>query len=63
LWQLRHFVAFAAAGEPRIGSAGPSCYPIGMVMCDACILSVLNGATEIQAQVIGRGLWNSRTDD
>jgi len=56
LWQLRHFVAFAAAGEPRTGSAGPSCYPIGMVMCDARILSILNGATEIQAQVIGRGL-------
>ncbi|MBF5096506.1 acyl-CoA dehydrogenase [Azospirillum sp. INR13] len=31
-------------------------YPISRVLCDARILSVFEGAAEIQAQVIGRGL-------
>ena len=31
-------------------------YPISRVLCDARILSIFEGAAEIQAQVIGRGL-------
>ena len=29
---------------------------ISLVLCDACILSIFEGAAEIQAQVIARGL-------
>ncbi len=35
-------------------------YPISRVLCDARILSVFEGAAEIQAQVIARGLFSSR---
>ena len=31
-------------------------YPISRVFCDARILSIFEGAAEIQAQVIARGL-------
>ncbi len=31
-------------------------YPISRVLCDARILSIFEGAAEIQAQVIARGL-------
>jgi (2S)-methylsuccinyl-CoA dehydrogenase len=36
-------------------------YPISRVLCDARILNVFEGAAEIQAQVIARGLLASRT--
>ncbi len=35
-------------------------YPVSRVLCDARILSVFEGAAEIQAQVIGRGLLAAR---
>ena len=35
-------------------------YPISRVLCDARILNIFEGAAEIQAQVIGRGLLNRR---
>ena len=35
-------------------------YPISRVLCDARILNVFEGAGEIQAQVIGRGLLAAR---
>ncbi len=35
-------------------------YPISRVLCDARILNVFEGAAEIQAQVIGRGLLAAR---
>jgi (2S)-methylsuccinyl-CoA dehydrogenase len=35
-------------------------YPISRVLCDARILNIFEGAGEIQAQVIGRGLAASR---
>ncbi|HEY6963794.1 MAG TPA: acyl-CoA dehydrogenase family protein, partial [Erythrobacter sp.] len=31
-------------------------YPVSRVLCDARILNIFEGAAEIQAQVIGRGL-------
>jgi (2S)-methylsuccinyl-CoA dehydrogenase len=34
-------------------------YPISRVLCDARILNIFEGAAEIQAQVIGRGLLTS----
>jgi alkylation response protein AidB-like acyl-CoA dehydrogenase len=34
--------------------------PISRVLCDARILSIFEGAAEIQAQVIGRGLLGGR---
>ncbi|UTW52225.1 acyl-CoA/acyl-ACP dehydrogenase [bacterium SCSIO 12827] len=35
-------------------------YPISRVLCDARILNILEGAAEIQAQVIARGLMSGR---
>jgi (2S)-methylsuccinyl-CoA dehydrogenase len=35
-------------------------YPISRVLCDARILSIFEGAAEIQAHVIGRGLLSGR---
>jgi (2S)-methylsuccinyl-CoA dehydrogenase len=35
-------------------------YPISRVLCDARILSIFEGAAEIQAQVIARGLLKSQ---
>ncbi len=35
-------------------------YPISRVLCDARILNIFEGAAEIQAQVIGRGLLNTQ---
>ncbi|MFN3863321.1 MAG: acyl-CoA dehydrogenase family protein [Erythrobacter sp.] len=35
-------------------------YPISRVLCDARILNIFEGAAEIQAQVIGRGLLGAR---
>ncbi len=35
-------------------------YPISRVLCDARILNIFEGAAEIQAQVIARGLLDSR---
>jgi (2S)-methylsuccinyl-CoA dehydrogenase len=35
-------------------------YPISRVLCDARILSIFEGAAEIQAQVIARGLLSAR---
>jgi (2S)-methylsuccinyl-CoA dehydrogenase len=35
-------------------------YPISRVLCDARILNIFEGAAEIQAQVIGRGLLGSQ---
>jgi (2S)-methylsuccinyl-CoA dehydrogenase len=35
-------------------------YPISRVLCDARILNVFEGAAEIQAQVIARGLIERR---
>ncbi len=35
-------------------------YPISRVLCDARILNIFEGAAEIQAQVIGRGLLKGR---
>lgn len=35
-------------------------YPISRVLCDARILNIFEGAAEIQAQVIGRGLLNAQ---
>ena len=31
-------------------------YPISRVLCDARILNIFEGAAEIQANVVGRGL-------
>ncbi|MFN4039040.1 MAG: acyl-CoA dehydrogenase family protein [Erythrobacter sp.] len=36
-------------------------YPISRVLCDARILNIFEGAAEIQAQVIGRGLLAAQT--
>lgn len=36
-------------------------YPISRVLCDARILNIFEGAAEIQAQVIGRGLLTVQT--
>jgi (2S)-methylsuccinyl-CoA dehydrogenase len=36
-------------------------YPISRVLCDARILNIFEGAAEIQAQVIARGLLSSRS--
>lgn len=36
-------------------------YPISRVLCDARILNIFEGAAEIQAQVIGRGLLSTQT--
>ena len=36
-------------------------YPISRVLCDARILNVFEGAAEIQAHVVARGLLSSRT--
>ena len=36
-------------------------YPISRVLCDARILNIFEGAAEIQAQVIGRGLLAGQT--
>jgi (2S)-methylsuccinyl-CoA dehydrogenase len=36
-------------------------YPISRVLCDARILNIFEGAAEIQAQVIGRGLLGAQT--
>ena len=35
-------------------------YPISRVLCDARILNIFEGAAEIQAQVIGRGLLTAQ---
>ncbi|WP_299192101.1 acyl-CoA dehydrogenase family protein [uncultured Erythrobacter sp.] len=35
-------------------------FPISRVLCDARILNIFEGAAEIQAQVIGKGLLNSQ---
>ena len=35
-------------------------YPISRVLCDARILNIFEGAAEIQAQVIARGLITGR---
>jgi (2S)-methylsuccinyl-CoA dehydrogenase len=35
-------------------------YPISRVMCDARILNVFEGAAEIQAHVVARGLLSAR---
>ena len=35
-------------------------YPISRVLCDARILNIFEGAAEIQAQVVGRGLLDGR---
>ena len=35
-------------------------YPISRVLCDARILNIFEGAAEIQAQVIARGLLEGR---
>ena len=35
-------------------------YPISRVLCDARILNIFEGAAEIQAQVIARGLLSGR---
>lgn len=35
-------------------------YEISRVLCDARILNIFEGAAEIQAQVIGRGLLSQR---
>ncbi|TAD74964.1 MAG: acyl-CoA dehydrogenase [Sphingomonadales bacterium] len=37
-------------------------YPISRVLCDARILNIFEGAAEIQAQVIGRGLLAEQAD-
>ena len=37
-------------------------YPISRVLCDARILNIFEGAAEIQAQVIARGLLQARQD-
>ncbi|MEL6877518.1 MAG: acyl-CoA dehydrogenase family protein [Pseudomonadota bacterium] len=37
-------------------------YPISRVLCDARILNIFEGAGEIQAHVIGRGLISARTN-
>ncbi|MDC8753029.1 acyl-CoA/acyl-ACP dehydrogenase [Erythrobacter sp. sf7] len=36
-------------------------YPVSRVLCDARILNIFEGAAEIQAQVIGRGLLSAQT--
>jgi (2S)-methylsuccinyl-CoA dehydrogenase len=36
-------------------------YPISRVLCDARILNIFEGAAEIQAQVIARGLLAGQT--
>jgi (2S)-methylsuccinyl-CoA dehydrogenase len=35
-------------------------YPISRVLCDARILNIFEGAAEIQAQVVARGLLEGR---
>jgi (2S)-methylsuccinyl-CoA dehydrogenase len=35
-------------------------YPIGRMLCDARILNIFEGAAEIQAQIIARGLLAGR---
>ena len=37
-------------------------YPISRVLCDSRILSIFEGAAEIQAQVIARGLLDRRAN-
>ena len=57
-------VAFAAADAALQihGGNGYSVeYPISRVLCDARVLSIFEGAAEIQAQVIARGLLSRRT--
>jgi (2S)-methylsuccinyl-CoA dehydrogenase len=52
-------VAFAnadAALQIHGGNGYAIEYPISRVLCDARILSIFEGAAEIQAQVIARGL-------
>jgi (2S)-methylsuccinyl-CoA dehydrogenase len=56
-------VAFAAADcalQVHGGNGYALEYPISRVLCDARILSVFEGAAEIQAQVIARGLLTRR---
>lgn len=35
-------------------------FVISRVLCDACILSIFEGAAEIQAQVVAKGLLEGR---
>jgi (2S)-methylsuccinyl-CoA dehydrogenase len=35
-------------------------YPVSRVLCDARILNIFEGAAEIQAQIIARGLLSGR---
>jgi (2S)-methylsuccinyl-CoA dehydrogenase len=35
-------------------------YPVSRVLCDARILNICEGAAEIQAQIIARGLLSGR---
>ena len=37
-------------------------YPISRVLCDARVLNIFEGAAEIQAQVIARGLLQGRNN-
>ena len=56
-------VAFAnadAALQVHGGNGYALEYPISRVLCDARILNIFEGAAEIQAQVIGRGLLNAQ---
>ncbi len=42
------------------GNGCPREYPISRVICDARILNIFEGAAEIQAHVIARGLLAGR---
>ena len=56
-------VAFAnadAALQIHGGNGYAMEYPISRVLCDARILNIFEGAAEIQAQVIARGLLGRR---
>ncbi len=58
-------VAFAAAdaGVQIHGGNGYAIeYPISRILCDARILNIFEGAAEIQAQVVARGLLSRATD-
>ena len=54
-------VAAADAGVQIHGGNGYAVeYPISRILCDARILNIFEGAAEIQAQVIARGLLGRR---
>ena len=59
--QLRNEAEALQLANSSFGGNGYSLeYPISRVLCDARILNIFEGAAEIQAHVIGRGLLSRR---